>query len=274
MGSLSDFAENKLLDHIFNAAYVPAATIYLALCTDDPTDVGTGAVMNEVANANNYARTAIAFSPAASRAVMQNGAVTFPQASGAWGSVTHWAIVDSATYGVGNMLASGAFSAALNVVANNIPSVPNGEIQISIAASSGAGFTDYTAHKLLDLMFRNQAFAKPGTYLALCNAVVADADVAITEVTGTSYARKQVNTNGGASPTWDLAASGALDNTHDIVFPTPGAGDWTQIAALAIMDAAIDGNILAFDNDNIVDQTPASGQTVQFVAGAFDVSLS
>lgn len=38
MGSLSDFAENELLDHLFNAAYSPASAIYLGLCTADPTD--------------------------------------------------------------------------------------------------------------------------------------------------------------------------------------------------------------------------------------------
>ncbi len=40
MGSLSDYAENELLDHLFNAAYSPVATVYLALCTADPTDAG------------------------------------------------------------------------------------------------------------------------------------------------------------------------------------------------------------------------------------------
>ena len=50
MGSLSDYAELELLDHVFNAAYSPVATVYLALCTADPTDAGTGASMNECAS--------------------------------------------------------------------------------------------------------------------------------------------------------------------------------------------------------------------------------
>lgn len=117
-------------------------------------------------------------------------------------------------------------------------------------------------------------FCKTCDSHCLVQGVVADSDIAITEVSGTNYARRQVNINGGVSPTWDLAASGALDNTHDIQFATPGAGDWTEIVAAAIMDASSRGNILAYDNDNTVDQTPASGQMVQSVAGAFDVSLS
>ena len=54
MGSLTDYAELELLDHIFeNGAYTPVATIYMALFTDDPTD--TGSTANE-ASGNGYAR--------------------------------------------------------------------------------------------------------------------------------------------------------------------------------------------------------------------------
>ena len=59
MGSLSDLAEGVLLDHVCNSAYSHAATVYLALCTADPTDAGTGASMNECADANGYPRKAI-----------------------------------------------------------------------------------------------------------------------------------------------------------------------------------------------------------------------
>ena len=116
MGSLTDYAEGKWLDHVFNAAYSPVATVYVALCTADPTDAATGAVMNEVPDANNYAREAIAFSAAASRKVIQSGAIEFNTASGAWGTVTHWAIVDSVTHGAGNVLAHGAFATGKIVV--------------------------------------------------------------------------------------------------------------------------------------------------------------
>jgi hypothetical protein len=34
------------------------------------------------------------------------------------------------------------------------------------------------------------------------------------------------------------------------------------------------GNVLAYDNDQIVDQTPLAGDTVTFAIGALDVSLS
>jgi len=282
MGSLSDFAENELLDHLFNAAYTPASTLYLALCTGDPTDAGTGGSMTEVADANGYARKAIAFGAASSRRITQNAQVSFDQATGTWGTITHWAIVDSATHGAGNVLAHGSFSASFAPVSGNTPSVASGQVYIEISATpGGAGFTTACVNSLLDLMFRNQTYTSPAgnTFLALLAAVADDADSTMadeTEVTGTDYARKEVNPNGGSSPTWDLASGGALDNGGAITFATPGSGGWDEVVAVAIVDAlsGTSANVLAYDNTNIVDQTPAAGDTVQFADGAFDISLS
>lgn len=282
MGSLSDYAELELLDHLFNAAYSPVASVYIGLSTADPTDDASG--IAEPAG-NGYAREAIVFSAAASRKVVQNGAVTFDQASGAWGTITHWFICDhisNTTWGTNvNMLAHGAFTASFSPVSGNTPSVATTEVEVEISATaSGAGFSDYAVHKLLDLMFRNTAFSTPAgnTFLALLAATADDQDVAVsdlTEITGTDYARKEVNPNGGSSPTWDLAAAGVVDNTHIAAFATVGSGGWDQVVAVAIVDTSSGaGNVLAYDNANIVDQTPAAGDTVQFAAGAFDLTLS
>ena len=160
------------------------ATIYLVLCTAEPTDAGTGASMSEVANVNGYARTAITFGAAASRRVVQSGAVTFPQASGTWGTITHYGIVDAATYGTGNLLAHGSFTPSFAPVLGNTPTVPTGDIEVEISATAGgAGFTDYTVHAWLNRVFRNQAFAKPATYVGLATAVIADTHVAIGQIT-------------------------------------------------------------------------------------------
>lgn len=280
MGSLSNFAENALMNHIFGTAHTPAATMYLALCTGDPGEAGTGASMSEVADANGYSRKAISFAAASSRKVVQSGAVTFDQASGSWGTVSHWALVDSGTHGAGNMLAYGAFSASFSPVSGNTPSVGDTQVQVEISASSGEGFTTYLVHKLLDLMFRNTAYSQPATYAALLDQTGADGDTTLTtagkEVAGTGYARVLVNKVGGASPAWNTVAGGATDNQHDITFPTVGAGGWSQVVGMALVDGGtLDaGNVLAYDNDQVVDQTPAAGDTVKFVAGALDVSLS
>lgn len=271
MGSLSDYAELELLDHVFNAAYSPVATVYLALATADPTDAGTGASMNECASANGYARKAIAFGAATSRSVTQSGTVTFDAASGSWGTVTHWGIVDSGTHGAGNLLAHGSFADSKSIVNGNTASVAASEVVISFSAGE---ISTYLANKLLDLMFRNTAYSKPATYVALATTTLADADTDITakEVSGTSYVRKQVNINGGSSPTWDLAASGVVDNTHAITFATAG-GSWGTIVGVGICDASTAGNLLWYDN-TLADQAVTTGDTCSFAIGALDIEMS
>lgn len=271
MGSLSDFAEGKLLDHVLNVAYTPPATVYLALCTADPTDAATGASMNEVANSGSYARTAITFGAASSRRVTQNAQVTFPAATGAWGTVTHWAIVDSGTYGAGNVLATGAFSPTKSIVSGNTPSVPTSTIYVEFSAGA---ISTYLSNKLLDLMFRNVAYAKPSTYIALTTATIADTDTGstITEPSGNAYARKQVNINGGAAPAWGLAAGGSVTNGAAIDF-TAASGSWGTIVATAVVDATSAGNLLFYDNA-VVDQAVDTNDTVSFNTSAYTVAMS
>jgi hypothetical protein len=260
MGSLSNTGETALLAHLLQASQTSPATIYLALCTADPTETGTAAAMSEVPNTGAYARTAITFAApiAGSRRVVQNNIVTFPQATGSWGTVTHYALVDSATHGAGNLLASGNFTSSFGVVAGNTPSVASGQVYVEISASSGAGLTTDCVHKLLNHFFRATAMTHPSTFLALSTTVIDDADVTFadfTEVTGTAYARVEVHENGTGSPDWSTVTAGVADNTDIISFPTVGAGGWSQIVALAVMDSTTigAGNILGYDSLNVVD---------------------
>lgn len=269
MGSLSNYAENALVNHICrNSAYTPAATLYLALATADPTDAATGASMNEVANTGNYARTAITFGAAASRRVTQSGAVTFPQASGAWGTVTHWAIVDSATHGAGNVLASGAFGTSRSPVAGNTPSVASGEVYVEITASTG--LSNYAANSFLDRMFRNQAFTVSANYIGLATATLSDSTTTPTEPSGNAYARTVINANGGGSPAWGTVSGGAVSNGADVTLPTP-TGSWGTIVAAFVADAVSAGNVLFYDNA-LVDQAVAASDTVRFLTGDIDLS--
>jgi hypothetical protein len=267
MGSLTDYAENALLKHIATeTAYSPAATVYLALCTADPTDAATGASMNEVANSNNYARTAITFGAAATRRVTQSGTVTFPTASGSWGTVSHWAVVTVNTYGSGNVLAHGAFAVAKSVVNGNTPSVASAEVYVEITASTG--LTNYTANGFLDRMFRNQAFTVSSTYAALVTATPTDASTgsSITEPAN-GYARKQINTTGGASPAWSAVTGTApttLTNNQAVTFATP-TGSWGTVTHWVLCDALTTGNALAYAALS-QSQTPTTDDTVQMTA--------
>jgi hypothetical protein len=278
MGSLSNFAENALLSHLCTAAITPAATLYVALCTADPGETAT-AVTNEVTVANGYARTAVTFGAAASRRVVQSGAVTFPQATGSWGTITHWNIVSTAS-GAGDSYAYGNFVSSFAPVALNTPTIPSTELEVEISATAGgAGFSDYLVHNWLNRLFRNQAFPKPATYVGLATSIIADATAigGITEVgAGLGYARVLVNVTGGAAPAWTTVANGAVENTGIIPFGTPTGAGWGTIVSMFLVDSitAGAGNILGYDNANITDQTVVAGDTVQFATGALDLTLS
>lgn len=119
MAAMSNYLEGELINLIFRTAtYTKPATVVIALCTAAPTDASTGATIPEVASAFGYSR--VTFGPADanwSAPIAGDGttknvtAITFPQASGgSWGTITYVAIVDSATYGAGNMLFYGALT--------------------------------------------------------------------------------------------------------------------------------------------------------------------
>ena len=136
-------------------------------------------------------------------AVVQSAVVTFPEATGPWGTITHWGLVDSATPGTGNLLAHGAFTSAVVPVSGTTITIPSGQIQVSMTATAGgAGFPTALVHQWLNLAFRNQPFPKPATYIGLATTVPTDATATVgdlTEVSGNNYSRVQVNVNGGAT---------------------------------------------------------------------------
>lgn len=276
-GALTNYGKNQVVSHLSGSAATGNATVYLALFTADPTVAGT--MTSECPAANNYARTAISFGAAASRRVTQSAIVTFPQASGVWGAVTHWGVTTSATRGAGNMIAFGAFTASFSPVAGNTPSVANGSCYIEISASSGEGFTDYFVHNILNLILRNVAYSAPATYIALLDQAGADGDTTLTtagkEATWTGYARVLLNKSGGASPAWEAPVNGVTQNAAAVTFATVGASP-SVIVAMAIVDGGTlnAGNVLAYDNDQIIDQTPNVSDTVAFPIGALDLAVN
>jgi hypothetical protein len=100
---LTDAMEQALLNHIFNdPAFTPDANIFVALSTTTPTDAG-GNFTEPVGNGYGRVSTAAADWAAASGtapASKANGnAITFPSATGAWGTVTHFGLFSASTGG-------------------------------------------------------------------------------------------------------------------------------------------------------------------------------
>ena len=115
MASLSNYLEQQLLQHIFRTSTFTKPTgLYFALASGTLTETMTGTLGGyEMANTGGYQRVLIqpldanfaAVSEVAASGETQNSvAITFPQATAAWGTATDVAILDSATYGSGNVL--------------------------------------------------------------------------------------------------------------------------------------------------------------------------
>jgi hypothetical protein len=128
--SFSNYWELEILDHILNDGAYTAPTIYVGLSTADPGD--DAATLAEPSG-NGYARvsTAAADWNAASGGSKTNAnAVTFPAATGNWGTITYICLFDAATSG--NLLASGLLTASKIVVSGQTLSFPASSITVSL----------------------------------------------------------------------------------------------------------------------------------------------
>jgi hypothetical protein len=102
MAGLSDYAENKLLDHLVGKTSFTMPTVHVALYTAAPTDAGGGTQVS----GGSYARVATAGADwvAASGGASSNANdITFPTASANWGTVVAVGIFDASSGG--NLLA-------------------------------------------------------------------------------------------------------------------------------------------------------------------------
>jgi hypothetical protein len=129
MGSFSNYLENKILDHVFKTASFSVPTnIYVALSTADPTESGSGIAEP---SGNGYARTVCNAWDAASGGATQNtNEVTFPTATGSWGTIAHFALFDASTGG--NMLAYGALTVSKAVTSGDTPKFNAGDIDVTL----------------------------------------------------------------------------------------------------------------------------------------------
>ena len=130
MGGFLDYWENKILDHIFGKGSYTPPTIYVGLSTADPTDDGLG--LTEPSG-NAYARVQTSASDwsAASNGSLDNaGDITFAQATGSWGTITHFALFDAPT--AGNLLAHGALSQSKAIGESDTARFEAGDLDISL----------------------------------------------------------------------------------------------------------------------------------------------
>ncbi len=130
MGSFGDYWENEILDHLFGKGSYPPPTIYVGLSTADPADDASG--LAEPAG-NSYARVATAgadWNVASDGEITNADDITFPEATGSWGTITHFALFDAAS--AGNILAHGALSVSKSISSGDTAKFAVGDLEVSL----------------------------------------------------------------------------------------------------------------------------------------------
>jgi hypothetical protein len=142
MAALSDYLENKILDHILRAtSFTAPATTYVGLLTAAPSDTGGG---TEVSG-GSYARVAVTSgttqwtntqnsgtgASSGTDGTIENAAtINFPTPSAGWGTVTHFAVYDASTSG--NLLFYAALTASKTINSGDTVSFAAGALSLQI----------------------------------------------------------------------------------------------------------------------------------------------
>jgi len=134
MGSLSSFAQDAMLDHLFRTAtYTQETNLYVALCTSTPDALDTGSTLPGELTGGAYVRQkANTWDSAAGDpgATENSDTLTFPQATADMGTVTHFAICDKTT--AGNAIGWGALSASRVISSGDTASFATGDLDVTL----------------------------------------------------------------------------------------------------------------------------------------------
>jgi len=127
MSSASDYTENLALKFLLTTDTATRPTAwYIGLYTSATNDTSGG---TEVSG-GSYARTAVSFTVTTDTA-SNSATVTFPTASGNWGTVTHIAIADAITGG--NRLFHGAVTTSKDISTGDTFQITSGSLTITLA---------------------------------------------------------------------------------------------------------------------------------------------
>ena len=128
MAEMSNYLENALINVTLRAtAYTAPTTVYVALYTNDPTDADTGTECS----GTSYARQSVTFGAPSNGATTNSAAVEFPQAGGAWGTITHIGIWDALT--TGNMLYHTPLTTSKTIDSGDIFKIASGSLTVTLA---------------------------------------------------------------------------------------------------------------------------------------------
>ena len=130
MGSFSDYTELAVLNHITGKSTFALPTVYIALSTASPLDSGAGMAEPSGSGYTRVTTSGASWNAAAAGSVANATDLTFPEASGSWGTISHFALFDAISGG--NMLGWAALSAAKAIENGDTPKFAAGDLVIAL----------------------------------------------------------------------------------------------------------------------------------------------
>lgn len=128
MAEMSNYLENALINATLrNTSYTSPAAVYISLHTADPTDAGSG---TEVSG-NAYIRQSATFGAPSNGVSTTTSDITFPQATGLWGTIGWIAIWNAQT--TGNMLYHTALDTSKSIDTGDIFKIASGSLTVTLA---------------------------------------------------------------------------------------------------------------------------------------------
>ena len=128
MTALSTYFENAICNLLRDTSFTEF-NAYVGLWTAD--DGLEGGTITSECTGGSYARELCAFGAPADGVMSNTAAITFTTATAAWGTVTHFAVMDALT--VGNVIFHGALTATRAVGDGDTAQFNAGQLQITIA---------------------------------------------------------------------------------------------------------------------------------------------
>jgi hypothetical protein len=124
-------------------------------------------------------------------------------------------------------------------------------------------FTNFLETEILDHVFAGAAYTAPSQhYLGLFTSAPGETGGG-TELSGSAYARQQINFTTSGDTTSNNAA---------VEFPT-ATGSWGTITHVGVFDAATSGNLMVYATLS-ASKTVASGDVFRVPSGDLDITLN
>ncbi len=124
--------------------------------------------------------------------------------------------------------------------------------------------SNYLENGLLNAVLRNTSYSSPTTvYVGLYTSNPDEGNTG-TEVSGGSYARKDV--------TFGAPSNGVCTNSAAVEF-AQATGSWGTVSHVGLLDAITSGNLL-FYTDITTSKTIESGDIFKIAAGSLSVTLA